>query len=451
MNLKSIPSVNEILLSDKISLLKINRNVLKKIINNIIAIIREDNKEILTKEKVKKTIINKVIERIDDYKVLELNSVVNGTGVILHTNLGRAPISKDISKKIAENLSNYNDLEIDIKSKKRNSRIENISKLLTLITGAESSTVFNNNALALIICLGSLGKNKEILVSRSESIEIGGGFRIPEIIKMSGLKIIDIGTTNKTYIKDYEDNVTSKTAAILKVHKSNYKIQGFTSEVSIKELKKLGVKKNIPIIHDLGSGSLIDTTDLGLPYEPTVIDSVKDGADLTLFSGDKLLGGPQAGIVIGEKKYIDKINKFPMARAARIDKLNLNILNQTLNNYLYEDFDEIIPVWKLIKTNQKKLYIRAQKIYKNIPKNYFEIDKTINSTIGGGTFPETFIKSVGIVMTDEKILNKFEQYLLSLKLPIIGRIEKKLLLLDLRTIFEEYDNYLISSINNYFE
>jgi len=451
MNLKSIPSVNEILLSDKISLLKINRNVLKKIINNIIAIIREDNKEILTKEKVKKTIINKVIERIDDYKVLELNSVVNGTGVILHTNLGRAPISKDISKKIAENLSNYNDLEIDIKSKKRNSRIENISKLLTLITGAESSTVFNNNALALIICLGSLGKNKEILVSRSESIEIGGGFRIPEIIKMSGLKIIDIGTTNKTYIKDYEDNVTSKTAAILKVHKSNYKIQGFTSEVSIKELKKLGVKKNIPIIHDLGSGSLIDTTDLGLPYEPTVIDSVKDGADLTLFSGDKLLGGPQAGIVIGEKKYIDKINKFPMARAARIDKLNLNILNKTLNNYLYEDFDEIIPVWKLIKTNQKKLYIRAQKIYKNIPKNYFEIDKTINSTIGGGTFPETFIKSVGIVMTDEKILNKFEQYLLSLKLPIIGRIEKKLLLLDLRTIFEEYDNYLISSINNYFE
>jgi len=451
MNLKSIPSVNEILLSDKISLLKINRNVLKKIINNIIAIIREDNKEILTKEKVKKTIINKVIERIDDYKVLELNSVVNGTGVILHTNLGRAPISKDISKKIAENLSNYNDLEIDIKSKKRNSRIENISKLLTLITGAESSTVFNNNALALIICLGSLGKNKEILVSRSESIEIGGGFRIPEIIKMSGLKIIDIGTTNKTYIKDYEDNVTSKTAAILKVHKSNYKIQGFTSEVSIKELKKLGVKKNIPIIHDLGSGSLIDTTDLGLPYEPTVIDSVKDGADLTLFSGDKLLGGPQAGIVIGEKKYIDKINKFPMARAARIDKLNLNILNQTLNNYLYEDFDEIIPVWKLIKTNQKKLYIRAQKIYKNIPKNYFKIDKTINSTIGGGTFPETFIKSVGIVMTDEKILNKFEQYLLSLKLPIIGRIEKKLLLLDLRTIFEEYDNYLISSINNYFE
>ena len=450
MNLKNIPSVNEILLDNKFSLLKINRTLLKKIINNIIVIIRKDNKQILSKEKMKNTIINNVLLKIDEYKVLELNSVVNGTGVVLHTNLGRAPISKEISKKIAENLSNYNDLEIDIKSKKRNSRIENISKLLTLITGAESSIVFNNNALALIISLGSLGKNKEILVSRSEAIEIGGGFRIPEIIKMSGMKIIDVGTTNKTYIKDYEDNVSSKTAAILKVHKSNYKIKGFISEVSIKELKELGVKKNIPIIHDLGSGSLIDTTDFGLPYEPTVIDSVKDGADLTLFSGDKLLGGPQAGIVIGEKKYIDKINKYPMSRAARIDKLNLNILNQTLNSYLYKDFDEIIPVWNLIKINQKKLLIRAENIFKNIPNNYFEIDKTIKSTIGGGTFPETYIKSVGIIMNDGKILNKFEQYLLSLKLPIIGRIEKKSLLLDLRTIFEEYDSYLISSINNYF-
>ena len=233
MNIKNIPSVNEILLDNKFSLLKINRTLLKKIINNIIVIIRKDNKQILSKEKMKNTIINNVLLKIDEYKVLELNSVVNGTGVILHTNLGRAPISKEISKKIAENLSNYNDLEIDIKSKKRNSRIENISKLLTLITGAESSIVFNNNALALIISLGSLGKNKEILVSRSEAIEICGGFRIPEIIKMSGMKIIDVGTTNKTYIKDYEDNVSSKTAAILKVHKSNYKIKGFTSEVSI--------------------------------------------------------------------------------------------------------------------------------------------------------------------------------------------------------------------------
>ena len=230
MNIKNIPSVNEILLDNKFSLLKINRTLLKKIINNIIVIIRKDNKQILSKEKMKNTIINNVLLKIDEYKVLELNSVVNGTGVILHTNLGRAPISKEISKKIAENLSNYNDLEIDIKSKKRNSRIENISKLLTLITGAESSIVFNNNALALIISLGSLGKNKEILVSRSEAIEIGGGFRIPEIIKMSGMKIIDVGTTNKTYIKDYEDNVSSKTAAILKVHKSNYKIKGFTNK-----------------------------------------------------------------------------------------------------------------------------------------------------------------------------------------------------------------------------
>jgi len=454
MNFKNIPSVNEILLSNEVSILKIKRNILKKIINNNLENFREDHnnkRSSNSKEEVKKIIIKKVLSNINDYKQNELTAVINGTGVILHTNLGRAPINQTTSNKIAENLSNYINLEIDIKSKKRNSRINNISKLLTLITGAEDATVFNNNALALIICLGSLGKNKEILISRSEAVEIGGGFRIPEIIKMSGLKIIDVGTTNKTYIDDYEENITSKTAGILKVHKSNYKIKGFTSEVSIRELKLLGNKRNIPIIHDLGSGSLIDTTEMGLPYEPTVIDSVKDGANITLFSGDKLLGGPQAGIVIGDKKYLEKINKYPMARAARIDKLNLNILNETLNTYLYEDLDEKIPVWNLIKTDQKNLLLRAERILKNIPNDYFKIDKNIKSTIGGGTFPETFIDSIGIIMLEEKILNKFEKYLLSLSKPIIGRLEKNTLMLDLRTIFPEYDNYLITSINSYFK
>ena len=454
MNFKNIPSVNEILLSNEVSILKIKRNILKKIINNNLENFREDHnnkRSSNSKEEVKKIIIKKVLSNINDYKQNELTAVINGTGVILHTNLGRAPINQTTSNKIAENLSNYINLEIDIKSKKRNSRINNISKLLTLITGAEDATVFNNNALALIICLGSLGKNKEILISRSEAVEIGGGFRIPEIIKMSGLKIIDVGTTNKTYIDDYEENITSKTAGILKVHKSNYKIKGFTSEVSIRELKLLGNKRNIPIIHDLGSGSLIDTTEMGLPYEPTVIDSVKDGANITLFSGDKLLGGPQSGIVIGDKKYLEKINKYPMARAARIDKLNLNILNETLNTYLYEDLDEKIPVWNLIKTDQKNLLLRAERILKNIPNDYFKIDKNIKSTIGGGTFPETFIDSIGIIMLEEKILNKFEKYLLSLSKPIIGRLEKNTLMLDLRTIFPEYDNYLITSINSYFK
>ncbi|MDG2101046.1 MAG: L-seryl-tRNA(Sec) selenium transferase [Dehalococcoidia bacterium] len=452
MNFKNIPSVNEILLSNEISILKIKRNILKKIINNNLETFREDHskRSSNSKAEVKNIIIKKILSNIHDYKQNELTAVINGTGVILHTNLGRAPINQTTSSKIAENLSNYIDLEIDIKSKKRNSRINNISKLLTLITGAEDATVFNNNALALIICLGSLGKNKEILVSRSEAVEIGGGFRIPEIIKMSGLKIIDVGTTNKTYIDDYEENITSKTAGILKVHKSNYKIKGFISEVSIRELKLLGKKVNIPIIHDLGSGSLIDTTEMGLPYEPTVIDSVKDGANITLFSGDKLLGGPQAGIVIGDKKYLEKINKYPMARAARIDKLNLNILNETLNTYLYEDLDEKIPVWNLIKTDQKNLLLRAERILENIPNKYFKIGKNIKSTIGGGTFPETFIDSIGIIMIDEKILNKFEKYLLSLGKPIIGRLEKNTLMLDLRTIFPEYDNYLITSINSYF-
>ena len=371
--------------------------------------------------------------------------------MILHTNLGRAPLSKGISKNIYEVISNYSDLEMNITTKTRNSRLDNISKLLNLITGAEKAAVFNNNALALIVTLASLGKGKEILVSRSESIEIGGGFRIPEIIKLSGLKIVDIGTTNKTYVKDYEENITKNTVGFLKVHKSNYKIKGFTNEISIKELSELSKEKNIPLIHDLGSGTLVNTEKFDLPYEPTVVDSVNNGADITLFSSDKLLGGPQSGIVLGKKKLIEKINSSPLSRAARIDKLNLSILNDTLINYLKNDYQETIPVWNLINLSKDSLKKRANDIIHKIPKNTFTIREDIKSTIGGGTFPDTFIDSVGISIGKTHKISDLENYLLNLSNPIVGRIENDEFLLDLRTIFEEYDNYLISNINKYFK
>ena len=305
--------------------------------------------------------------------------------------------------------------------------------------------------MALIVTLASLGKGKEILVSRSESIEIGGGFRIPEIIKLSGLKIVDIGTTNKTYVRDYEENITKNTVGFLKVHKSNYKIKGFTNEISIKELSELSKQKNIPIIHDLGSGTLVNTEKFNLPYEPTVVDSVNDGADITLFSSDKLLGGPQSGIVIGKKNLIEKINSYPLSRAARIDKLNLSILNDSLINYLKNDYHETIPVWNLINLTQDSLKKRANDIIDKIPRDTFRIREDIKSTIGGGTFPDTFIDSVGISIGKTHKISKLENYFLNLSNPIIGRIENDEFLIDLRTIFEEYDNYLISNINKYFK
>ena len=451
MNLKKIPSVNDLLISKKFSKKNIRRELLKNIINKELDLVRKilknDNSANISKAEIE----SNILLRIDSLSNSYLKKIINGSGVILHTNLGRAPLSKAISKNIYDVISNYSDLEIDITTKTRNSRLDNISQLLNLITGAEKATVFNNNALALIVTLASLGKGKEILVSRSESIEIGGGFRIPEIIKLSGLKIVDIGTTNKTYVRDYEENITKNTVGFLKVHKSNYKIKGFTNEISIKELSELSKQKNIPIIHDLGSGTLVNTEKFNLPYEPTVVDSVNDGADITLFSSDKLLGGPQSGIVIGKKNLIEKINSYPLSRAARIDKLNLSILNDSLINYLKNDYHETIPVWNLINLTQDSLKKRANDIIDKIPRDTFRIREDIKSTIGGGTFPDTFIDSVGISIGKTHKISKLENYFLNLNNPIIGRIENDEFLIDLRTIFEEYDNYLISNINKYFK
>ena len=451
MNLKKIPSVNDLLISKKFSKKNIRRELLKNIINKELDLVRKILKNDDSANISKAEIESNILLRIDSLTNSYLKKIINGSGVILHTNLGRAPLSKAISKNIYDVISNYSDLEIDITTKTRNSRLDNISQLLNLITGAEKATVFNNNALALIVTLASLGKGKEILVSRSESIEIGGGFRIPEIIKLSGLKIVDIGTTNKTYVRDYEENITKNTVGFLKVHKSNYKIKGFTNEISIKELSELSKQKNIPIIHDLGSGTLVNTEKFNLPYEPTVVDSVNDGADITLFSSDKLLGGPQSGIVIGKKNLIEKINSYPLSRAARIDKLNLSILNDSLINYLKNDYHETIPVWNLINLTQDSLKKRANDIIDKIPRDTFRIREDIKSTIGGGTFPDTFIDSVGISIGKTHKISKLENYFLNLSNPIIGRIENYEFLLDLRTIFEEYDNYLISNINKYFK
>ena len=449
MELHNIPSMTKLLDSSEFSDFDINQEILKKIINNTLDSIRKtvhsDKNNNLTDKDIKCQIVFEIKKIFDQ----EPKIVINGTGVILHTNIGRAPISKESSEQIQSLLSNYSDLELDIKSKSRKSRISKSDKLLSLIIGSESSAIFNNNAMALVIALASLGKNKEVLVSRSESVEIGGGFRIPEIIKMSGQKLIDVGTTNKTYLRDYEENISEKTVAILKVHKSNYRIEGFTEEVDIKNLSNLATKHSISLIHDLGSGNFMDTTKYGLPFEPSIMDSINDGSHMTLFSGDKLLGGPQCGIIVGKKESIEKINKNPLARAARIDKLNLYILNNSLTSYISKSKTEKIPSWSLIKLGYEEIKKRANFILEKLPKEFFRLTQC-KSTIGGGTFPETYIDSYGIKMTEKNLTKKLESYLLNMKLPILGKVENDNLVIDLRTIFNEYDNYLIESLNNFF-
>ena len=449
MELQNIPSMTKLLDSSEFSDFDINQEILKKIINNTLDSVRKtvysDKNNNLTDKDIKRQIVIEIKKIFDQ----EPKIVINGTGVILHTNIGRAPISKDSSEQIQSLLSNYSDLELDIKSKNRKSRISKSDKLLSLIIGSESSAIFNNNAMALVIALASLGKNKEVLVSRSESVEIGGGFRIPEIIKMSGQKLIDVGTTNKTYLSDYEENISEKTVAILKVHKSNYRIEGFTEEVDIENLSNLATKHSISLIHDLGSGNFMDTTKYGLPFEPSIMDSINDGSHMTLFSGDKLLGGPQCGIIVGNKESIEKINKNPLARAARIDKLNLYILNNSLTSYISKSKTEKIPSWSLIKLDSEEIKKRANFILEKLPKEFFRLTQC-KSTIGGGTFPETYIDSYGIKMTEKNLTKKLESYLLNMKLPILGKVENDNLVIDLRTIFNEYDNYLIESLNNFF-
>ena len=282
-------------------------------------------------------VVASIVARADKMLMPNMKRIINATGTILHTNLGRAPISPDHMKHIAEIATGYSNLEYNLEAGRRGERYSHFEELLCKITGAEAAMAVNNNAAAVMLVLSSLGKGGEVVVSRGELVEIGGKFRIPDVMVQSGATLVEIGTTNKTHFSDYEDAITENTAALLKVHTSNYRIIGFTESVGIDELVPLAKKYEIPVIEDLGSGVLIDLSKYGITYEPTVQDSIKAGADVVSFSGDKLLGGPQAGIIIGKKKYIDKMKKNPLTRALRIDKFTAATLEVVLQEYLSEE------------------------------------------------------------------------------------------------------------------
>ena len=276
----------------------------------------------------------RIADRAEAMFAPHLRRVINGTGTVLHTNLGRAPLPEDIASLLVRTVSGYASIEYDLENGVRGERTARIEKLLTVLTGAESAAVVNNNAAAVLLVLRTLAKDGEVIVSRGELVEIGGKFRIPDVIEESGAYIKEVGTTNKTHPEDYSAALTDETKAILKVHTSNYRIHGFTGSVSVPELKKIATERNIPVIEDLGSGVLFDLEKLGLEHEPTVGEAVRSGADVICFSGDKLLGGPQAGIIVGRKELIDKIKKQPLARAVRVDKFTAAALELILTEYL---------------------------------------------------------------------------------------------------------------------
>ncbi|MBN19126.1 MAG: L-seryl-tRNA(Sec) selenium transferase [Chloroflexi bacterium] len=451
--LSEIPSVEKILNDNRIvdllenysrdSLVKLIRLELGIIRQNIIESNLEFNYELF---------IDRLINKINNLWLNEIKHVINATGVILHTNLGRAPLSADSIDSVKDISLSYSDLEFSIKSARRGSRQEIVSEILCNLTGAESAFVVNNNASAVFLTILALCQNKEVIVSRGEAVEIGGGFRIPDIINNSLANLVEVGTTNKTYVRDYEAAINEQSGCILIVHTSNFKISGFTHSADISDLVKLSNLKNLPIIQDLGSGTLIDTRDFKLDYEPTIQDSIKLGMDLVLFSGDKLLGGPQAGIIVGKKKYIDLIKQHPIARAIRIDKLNLTALSSTLLHYIKGEAISKIPVWKMISADLNTLKSRALAWQRNLKINSEIIEG--QSTIGGGSLPGQILPTYLLAIPASNIncgINEFFNHLLKNSFPIVSRIEKDNIILDPRTVLDSEDNKLIEGVNSVYD
>jgi L-seryl-tRNA(Ser) seleniumtransferase len=370
--------------------------------------------------------------------------VINATGVILHTNLGRAPLSQAAMNAITHVAAGYSTLEFDLPRGVRGSRTVHTETLLTRLTGAEAALVVNNNAAAVLLTLSALAKGKRVIISRSQLVEIGGGFRIPDVMKQSGAKLVEIGTTNKIHIRDYELALQEPAALVLHAHQSNFKLVGFTSEPTLHELAAAAHQVNVPLFDDLGSGSLFDTAMYGLAHEPTIQESMAAGADIISFSGDKLLGGPQAGIIIGRKELVQKIARHPLARAVRADKLCLAALTATLLHYLKDEAEREIPIWQMISKTPEQIRSRAEYWLEEVGCGTIIEGK---STVGGGSLPEetmpTFLLAIQVPQP-----NKFLAKLRAMSPPVIARIADERVVFDPRTVMAEQDGALLAAVKN---
>ena len=373
--------------------------------------------------------------------------IINATGVVIHTNLGRSPLSEESIESVKQAAIGYSDLELDLSSGRRGSRQAHVQKLLTQLTGAEASLVVNNNASAILLGLTALAFGKSVVVSRGEAVEIGGGFRIPDVLLQSGASLVEVGTTNRTYISDYEKAINDDTGAFLKAHASNFRVEGFTAAVEPQELVALGTKRGIPVLHDVGSGCFLNTEDYGMAHEPTPQESVRAGVGLTFFSGDKLLGGPQAGIVVGTRSLISILERHPLARAVRIDKLSLASLTMTLQHYLLNESEKKIPIWRMISASAEEIKDRA-----NLLKAGLEVPSTVvesRSPIGGGSLPGETLPSWVLAIHCGDTAGGADRVLNNLRTcdkPVIGRIADEQVLLDPRTVLPEQDADLKRSL-----
>lgn len=444
---RSIPKVDILLEDERIqeAASVYDRDTVMDAIREQTELVRTRIRECDDEERIRDSIDNlipDIIKRVKKMHTPDMRPVINATGTILHTNLGRAPISREHMARIAEVACGYSNLEYDLEAGKRGERYSHFEKLLCKITGAEAAMAVNNNASAVMLILSSMAKGGEVIVSRGELVEIGGKFRIPDVMEQSGARLVEVGTTNKTHYADYAEAVSEETKALLKVHTSNYRIVGFTETVGIDDLIPLGQEYGLPIIEDLGSGVLIDLSKYGLTYEPTVQDSIRKGADVVCFSGDKLLGGPQAGIIVGKKKYIDMMKKNQLTRALRIDKFTATALELVLQEYLSEEnVVKKIPVLRMITRSLEDVEKAARRLKRMLERKGLKADMSLQkceSQIGGGSLPLERIPSMAVgIRPKELSVTELETEMRHLDIPIIPRTVNDMILMDVRTIDEE--------------
>lgn len=441
---RSIPKVDVLLENETILKLidRYSRETVMEAIHIEMDALRKFISETDDEERAKAQIellVSNVELTVEEMHTPNMRPVINGTGTILHTNLGRAPISMEHMKRVMEIATGYSNLEYNLEAGKRGERYSHFEKLLCKITGAEAAMAVNNNASSVMLILSSLAKGGEVIVSRGELIEIGGKFRIPDVMEQSGAKLVEVGTTNKTHYDDYENAITEETKALLKVHTSNYRIVGFTDSVGIDELIPIAKKYDLPVVEDLGSGVLVDLAKYGLTHEPTVQESIAKGADVVCFSGDKLLGGPQAGIIVGKKKYIDMMKKNQLTRALRIDKFTAATLELVLQEYLSEEKAvQNIPVLRMLSEPLSEVEKRARTLARMMRGAGLPAKISVSpceSQIGGGSLPLERIDSMAVTIKPEKIsVNELEERMRHLPVPVIPRTANDTVILDVRTI-----------------
>lgn len=449
VRLRSLPSVDQLLQTQKAADLvaEYGRPQTIEAIRSVLADLRTrlKSEQALKPEAMDRLHLTDAAEAcLESWLRPTLLPVINATGVVLHTNLGRAPLSRAAMQAVQNVALGYSNLEYDLDRGARGSRLVHAETLLQRLTGAEAALVVNNNASALLLALTALARRQHVIIARSQLVEIGGGFRIPDVMAQSGARLVEVGTTNRTHLQDFEDALQEPAAVIMRAHHSNFKIIGFTTEPGLAELAQVAHQHNAILLDDLGSGVLLDTAQYGLMHEPTVFESLQAGADLVCFSGDKLLGGPQAGILIGKADLIERLKKHPLARAVRADKLCLAALSATLLHYLKDEAEREIPIWQMIAMPAAQIQLRARYWCERLGTG--EVIQG-QSTVGGGSLPEEVLPTYLLALSEHQP-NRLLARLRAANPPIIARVEDGKVVFDPRTVLPEQEGALLVGIQN---